>query len=59
MTGEDCVLRSFIICAAHQTLFGRSGQDMVGEACGTYGEEVKCTQCFGAETCSKQTTWKA
>jgi len=25
-TGEDCIMRSFIICTLHQILFGRSNQ---------------------------------
>jgi len=30
----------------------------MGRACGTQGGEEKCIQSFGAETLSKQTTWK-
>jgi hypothetical protein len=30
----------------------------MGEACGTCGEEERCLQGFGGETCGKQATWK-
>jgi len=29
-----------------------------GGASGTYVGEEKCAQCFGAETCGKETIWK-
>ena len=30
----------------------------MGGACGMYGEDDRRIQCFGGETCRKQTTWK-
>jgi hypothetical protein len=33
-------------------------EDEMGESRGTYGGEKKCIQCFGLETCRKETAWK-
>ena len=30
----------------------------MGEACGTYGVEMKLIQCFGGETRGKETAWE-
>jgi hypothetical protein len=36
-TGEDCIMRSFIICTAHEILSDQIKKNEMGGACGTYG----------------------
>jgi hypothetical protein len=44
-------MRSFRICTPHQYyLYEQMGEDEMGRASGTYGEEEKCIEVFGGET---------
>jgi len=50
-TGENSIIRSFMICNPHQILFRLTNKkNKMGRACGTYEEEERCTQNFGGET---------
>jgi hypothetical protein len=46
-------------CTAHQIYFlsDQLKKNEMGRACGMYGRQDRCMQCFGEETCGKETTW--
>jgi hypothetical protein len=49
--GEDCILRSSIICTLHQILLGQSShEDETNKECSTHGRNDKCVQKFGQKT---------
>jgi len=59
MSGEDYIMRSFIICTLRQLSIGwQHREEWYGWACSTYGGQKKCIEVFGGETCVKETTWK-
>ena len=43
-TGENYIMRSFMICTPHQSSYGGS---YTGWACSTYGGEERCMHGFG------------
>jgi hypothetical protein len=50
-SGEDYITRSFVICTAHQILFGRPNKkDELGTACSWYGGKERCIQGLSWET---------
>ena len=48
-SGEHCIMRRFMICTAHKTLFGLKLNDM-DRACGMYVGQKRCIQSFGGGT---------
>jgi hypothetical protein len=60
VSGENYIMRSLVICTAHQILFGceTKGNDM-GQPCITYGGEARCIEGFGRKkTYGTDSTWK-
>ena len=46
--GENCIMRSLMICTPHPILFGRSNE--MGGACSANGGEERRIQVFGGGT---------
>jgi hypothetical protein len=53
--GENCILKTFIMCISRQILLELSKQeDEMGRACSKHKREQKCIQSFGRKTIRKE-----
>ena len=57
-TGENCVMRSFMICTTHQILFGWCNREEWDGLDMWNVWDRRCIQGFGGKTRMKKTTWK-
>jgi hypothetical protein len=51
---ENYIMRSLMICTSQYCVGNEIENNGMGGACSAYGEEERCTQGFGGETCGKE-----
>jgi hypothetical protein len=48
--GENCIVKSFIICTLHKILLGSIKKDEMSNMCSMHGRDEKYIQHFGQKT---------